>query len=312
MNEFDIIRNFFASQKNSRDDVILGIGDDCAIVAPPPNQQIVITTDTLVAGVHFLENTAADDIAFKSLAVNLSDLAAMGATPAWVTLALTLPHANQSWLEKFSRGFFALAAAHNVQLIGGDLTHGPLSVTIQALGFVPPNEAIRRNTAKPGDLIYVTHTVGDAALALAFLQHKINIKPDFQNNLLQRLNRPIPQIKIGEKLRQVASAAIDISDGLIADLKHILENSHVGAIIHIDAIPMSQALRESVSQQEALSFALNGGDDYELCFTVPQNKKNVIPENCTCIGEITESTELTLRFADGTPYNLEQEGYQHF
>ncbi|EKD72449.1 MAG: hypothetical protein ACD_45C00675G0013 [uncultured bacterium] len=312
MNEFDIIQTYFASQPCQRKDVILGIGDDAAIVQVPADQQLVITTDTLVGGIHFLANTLPFVIGFKSLAVNLSDLAAMGATPAWVTLALTLPEADEAWLSDFTRGFFDLATKYKIQLIGGDLTHGPLSVTVQAHGLVPPQQAIQRNGAKAGDLIYVTGTVGDAALALAFLQKKIMVPTKYQEELQQKLNQPTPRIEIGEQLRTAASAAIDISDGLLADLKHILTRSGVGARINVNNLPLSTALRAATTHEQALAFALTGGDDYELCFTVPRAKKNRVPENCTCIGEITASSDLDLRFADGTTYNLNVEGYTHF
>ncbi|MEO8402340.1 MAG: thiamine-phosphate kinase [Gammaproteobacteria bacterium] len=312
MNEFDIIRTYFTAQICQRKDVALGIGDDAAIVTPPPNHQIIITTDTLVSGIHFLENANAYDIGFKSLAVNLSDLAAMGATPVWITLALTLPNATDVWLKDFSRGFFELATEYNVQLIGGDLSHGPLSITIQAQGLAPTDQAIRRSGAKAGDLIYVTHTVGDASLGLDFLQKKIAIPSTYQSELVQRLTQPTPRIKIGEALRGIASAAIDISDGLIADLKHILDLSQVGARVNIDHIPLSTALKESTTQNQALAYALSGGDDYELCFTIPRSKLNFLPEDCTCIGEITTSLELDLRFSDGTKYNLDTDGYTHF
>lgn len=312
MNEFDIIRKYFASHAVTRGDVALGIGDDAAIVSPPVDQQIVITTDTLVNGVHFPENTAAYDVGFKSLAVNLSDLAAMGATPAWLTLALTLPNANETWLNDFCRGFFALCKDSQAQLIGGDLTRGPLSITVQAMGLVPTNQAIKRSGAQVGDLIYVTHTVGDAAAALALVQKKITVPSQHQQTLLTRLNRPTPRMQIGEQLRGVANAAIDISDGLAADLGHILENSRVGARVNVDHLPLSTALIESVDREQALSFALNGGDDYELCFTVPKNKKELVPEHCTYIGEITDTNELDLRYSDNTKYNLNMNGYQHF
>ncbi|HSW69008.1 MAG TPA: thiamine-phosphate kinase [Gammaproteobacteria bacterium] len=300
MNEFDVIKHFFTSQKIARKDVALGIGDDAAIITPHEDQQIVITTDTLINGVHFPEKTAAYDIGFKALAVNLSDLAAMGATPAWLTLALTLPSVDETWLKEFSRGFFDLAEKYNAELIGGDLTKGPLTVTIQALGLVPFNQAITRSGAKPGDLIYVTNTLGDAAFAL--------VSTEF-SGLKEKLNRPTPQIKIGEQLRGIAHAAIDISDGLVADLGHILEKSNAGAEIHVDALPLSDALRQHINKYE---FALNGGDDYELCFTVPENKKNRVPKNCTCIGKITDSKKINLLFSDGTRYDLDKKGYQHF
>ncbi len=313
MNEFNIIRQFFSSQKLQRQDVMIGIGDDAAVITPPHDQQIVITTDTLVNDVHFPATTSAFDIGFKSLAVNLSDLAAMGATPAWITLALTLPTADETWLTDFSRGIFTLCADYQIQLIGGDLTRGPLAITIQAMGLIPRQQAILRSGAKVGDLIYVTHTLGDAACGLAFLQNKISIASVAQQEfVLARLNRPTPRVQIGNALRGIANAAIDISDGLLADLKHILTESKVGALLNVDRIPISAALAKSVSKEEALSFALHSGDDYELCFTVPKNKKNQIPAHCTCIGEITDSNELVLQNDENTKYNQQPDGYQHF
>lgn len=306
MNEFDIIKQFFTSQRYTHPNVVLGTGDDAAIIDVPSDQQLIITTDTLISGVHFPEYTPAADIGHKSLAVNLSDLAAMGATPAWVTLALTLPDTDETWLGHFSQGFLELAAHYKIQLVGGDLTKGSLSITVQAMGLVPKNQAIRRSGAKSGDLIYVTGTLGDAAMEFNFLRNKTPIKS------LDRLNRPEPRVEIGEQLRGVASAAIDVSDGLAADLGHILENSHAGARVDIEKIPLSSVMREKVSEEEALAFALNGGDDYELCFTVPKIKQNYVPKNCTCIGEIIEASGLDLRFANGTKYNHEIKGYQHF
>ncbi len=311
MNEFSIIQRFFTKQSVSRKDVILGIGDDAAITAPPLDHHLVTTTDTLVSGVHFPIETDPYDIGWKSLAVNLSDLAAMGATPAWLTLALTLPEVDEVWLENFSLGFFTLATEHQAQLIGGDLTRGPLTITIQAQGFIPTGKTIQRNTAKSGDLIYVTHTLGDASAALAMLQKKINVPHEYQKNILTKLNRPIPQIKIGEQLQSIASSAIDISDGLAADLGHILEKSTAGAEINVDSLPLSEALQH-LDKKDALRFALSGGDDYELCFTVPDNKKHLVPAECICIGKITNTNRLDLRHSDGTTYNLPVTGYQHF
>lgn len=311
MNEFDIIQNFFTQQFIQRNDVILGIGDDCAIVQPPKDQEIVITTDTLVEKVHFDTETSPYDIGHKSLAVNLSDLAAMGATPAWATLALTMPKPNEAWLREFSKGLFELAKRFNVQLIGGDLTQGPLTITIQTQGFVPKNQALRRDGAKAGDLIYVTHTLGDAAFGLLCLQQKtIHLEKKAEEHFLTRLHRPEPQIIIGEKLRGIANAAIDISDGLAADLKHILKSSHVGATIYVNEIPLSTMMSESISRDDAIALALNGGDDYELCFTAPPNK--AIESDCTCIGKITEHSGLDLRYRDGKKYTGAIHGYQHF
>ena len=310
MNEFELIEKFFYQQAIHRSDVVLGIGDDCAIVQVPAEQQLVITTDTLVAGVHFFENTEPFDLGFKSLAVNLSDLAAMGATPAWITLALTLPALNEAWLQAFSKGFFQLAKQYNVQLIGGDLTRGPLTITVQAHGLVPHDQALCRSHAQPGDLIYVTNTVGDAALGLLFLQQKIHLDKAQQAAVLNRLHRPEPRIDIGKKLRGHAHAVIDISDGLAADLGHILEKSHVGATIYVDQLPVSSVLREATTPDQAISLALNGGDDYELCFTATADKK--FDFNCTCIGKITDTQTLALRFSDEQSYNGAIHGYQHF
>jgi thiamine-monophosphate kinase len=312
MNEFDCIKKFFNAQPIHRPDVILGIGDDAAIVKAP-SQNLIITTDTLIEDVHFPKNTSAFDIGFKALAVNLSDLAAMGATPAWITLALTLPEINELWLEQFRKGLFALMQRYHVQLIGGDLTRGSLSITIQAHGFSPGNQAIRRDNAKMNDLIYVTHTLGDAALGLLCVTHQIDINPALADSVLTRLNRPEPQIEIGEKLRGIAHSAIDISDGLVADLTHILNRSNVGAIIHVDNIPLSTALRAAVPYHQALKLALTGGDDYELCFTIPAAKKELLDFPCTCIGEIIEAPELYLLHKDKSQYtDISIGGYKHF
>lgn len=312
LNEFDIIHAYFEKQSNSRSDVTLGIGDDAAIVSVPLNHELAITTDTLVSGVHFPVNTSPYDVGYKALAVNLSDLAAMGATPAWATLAVTLPEASTSWLEDFSNGFFALADRYKVKLIGGDITKGPLNITIQALGFLPKSMGLRRDSAQVGDFIYVTHTLGDAGLALMMLGKKV-LPPEISN----KLNRPEPQVWIGEKLRGIANAAIDISDGLAADLSHILEKSSVGASIDVDSIPLSETMREWLPKDEAIKIALTAGDDYELCFTVPENKIPQLAQTLqnmsyTCIGKITESNTLELHYQNGKKYALKNQGYRHF
>ncbi len=309
--EFDIIEQFFNQQPIQHPHVILGIGDDAAIVQVP-SQDLIITTDTLVKNVHFPESASAFDIGFKALAVNLSDLAAMGATPAWITLALTLPEVNEDWLKAFCAGLFELTQRYSVQLIGGDLTRGPLAITIQAHGFTPHQQAIQRYGAQPGDLVYVTHTLGDAALGLLCTKKKIAISPASELFVLTRLNRPEPRVEIGEKLRGVASAAIDISDGLASDLGHILKRSGVGARINVDSLPFSQALRESVTHEKSLELALSGGDDYELCFTVPIEKNKVFDFDCTCIGVITDGRGLELQRGDGSQYSMKMTGYQHF
>lgn len=319
MHEFDLIKHYFATQCEHRRDVVHGIGDDAAIVSVPRDSELAITTDTLVAGVHFPEATQPYDIGYKSLAVNLSDLAAMGAAPAWVTLSLTLPEANEDWVQAFCEGFFTLANRYQVQLIGGDLTRGPLSVTVQALGLVPRQQAILRSGAKPSDLIYVTGTLGDAGLALSSLSQNVSVSPVYQRALLDKLNRPEPRLATGECLRGLASAAIDISDGLAADLSHILQASQVGAHLYVDKLPLSEALTKTLSAEEAIALALTAGDDYELCFTLPEDKRvtlekklSSIPCRYTCIGSITTQPGLELCFQDGRSYHGAIQGYHHF
>lgn len=311
MNEFTLIDHFFNSSPIKRNDVLLGIGDDCAIVHPPAKQELLITTDTLIEGVHFLPDMAAYDIGFKSLAVNLSDLAAKGAEPAWINLALTVPHANDTWLSGFSKGLFDLANRFNVQLIGGDLTKGSLSITIQAIGFAPNNQILRRSGAEIGDLIYVSHTLGDAALGLACLEKSISIT-NYHDYLVARHCRPEPRIEMGLQLRRIAHACIDVSDGLAADLTHILTMSQVGAIVYVDKLPVSEAMIKSISRKEGIDLALNGGDDYELCFTVAPEKAKLLDSNYTCIGKITDTLGLDLRFQNEKKYNGLQAGYKHF
>jgi thiamine-monophosphate kinase len=314
MDEFGIIQKFFTSPI-VRADVALGSGDDCALVNVPEGKQVAITTDTLVNGVHFPETTTPYDIGYKALAVSLSDLAAMGATPAWVTGALTVPVSDPDWLAEFARGFFALAIEHDVQVIGGDLTHGPLSITVQAMGLLPVGKALLRSGARAGDLIYVTGNLGDAGLGLRFLQQKNAVAKKFQKQILQRLNQPAPRIAAGEELLTIASSAIDLSDGLAGDIKHILRKSAVGARIFVDKLPLSAAVRESVSSDEAIALALTAGDDYELCFTVSTEKTALLSNHSfffTCIGEITAEPECIFQLSNGTKYHGNFAGYRHF
>jgi len=318
--EFSLIDRYFAARGLRRPDVALGIGDDCALLIPPAGQHLVVTMDTLVAGVHFFANADPEGLAHKALAVNLSDLAAMGATPAWATLALTLPKADEDWLERFCQGLFALADRYGVQLVGGDTTHGPVTtLTIQAHGFVPPGLALRRNGAKPGDTVYVTGTPGDAGLALAAALGKAAVAPEYRGYVQERLDRPEPRLAQGVALRGIASAAVDISDGLAQDLGHILERSRVGARLDVDRLPLSPALIASLDPEAAIVTALTSGDDYELCFTVPPERaaqlKNVAGGwecRCTRIGVITAEPGLQLVRADGSAFPLERSGYDHF
>jgi thiamine-monophosphate kinase len=237
MHEFQIIKKYFQDQANTGKETIVGIGDDAAIVNVPAHQQLVVCVDTIVEGIHFLPESSAKNIAHQALAVNLSDIAAMGAVAKWFTLALTLPQENEQWLSEFSQGLFALAKQYQVELIGGDTTRGPLTVSIQVLGLIPPAAAILRSGAKVGDKIYVTGSVGDAALGLAMLQETKTVAAEYHDYLRKRYQQPEPQLLIGQALRGIANSAIDISDGLAQDLQHILTQSGVGARIWSSQLP---------------------------------------------------------------------------
>ena len=316
--EFDIIRRYFSQQQSFRADVNLGIGDDAALLQPPADQMLVVTTDTLVSGVHFPENTDAVSVGYKVLAVSLSDLAAMGAEPAWMTLAITLPQSDENWLTDFARGLFSLAQEHNIQLVGGDTTRGPLSITVQAMGFVPQQQALMRSGAKAGDGIYVTGTLGDAGAGLKLIKKELSAEEAIAHELHDRLNRPTPRVAAGLALRELASAVIDISDGLSSDLGHILEASHVGADIMIEALPLSNAFR-SLKLENAWQLAVSAGDDYELCFTVPAEREQSVQQQLdtkgiqwTRIGVITSQPGLRWHDKAGNELSLTNSGYDHF
>jgi len=324
VSEFDLIEVIRARTAQSRGDVVLGIGDDAALLKPPPGQQLVACTDTLVAGVHFPQGTAPQDIGWKSLAVNLSDLAAMGATPAWAMLALTLPHADQRFVEAFADGFAQLARKHALALVGGDTTQGPLSVTISAFGFLPESRVLLRSGARVGDAVFVTGTLGDAAAALRLMQDSGLGTRDPSNEqarseLLLRLNRPEPRIAAGLALRDVASACIDVSDGLLADLGHICQASGMGAIVEADALPLSSAMLALFEADERRAFALSGGDDYELCFTASVDRADRIAADfarlgfgAARIGRIVAETGVRVRDANGNAVEPPRRGWQHF
>lgn len=323
MNEFALIRRYFtgvgaASAGVARADVALGIGDDCAVLNPPPGMRLALTTDTLNAGIHFPVATDPYAIGFKSLAVNLSDLAAMGATPAWFSLNLSLPEVSEDWLAGFSQGLFALAQEYGVQLIGGDTTRGPLGIGITAVGFLPADKALTRAGARVGDRIYVTGSLGDAALALAVLKRELTLDEEQRSHVFAKLNRPPPRVAEGARLLDLASACIDISDGLIADLGHILAASRVGARIDLRRLPISAAYA-SVSAEFGWLLAATHGDDYELCFTLPAARQAVfdglLPRfacGVTYIGDI--EAEPGLRLYDGRePVALPaRAGFDHF
>lgn len=316
LGEFELIARYFANAAAGRKDVVLGVGDDAALIRVPAGCELVAATDTLVAGTHFPADAPVESIGHRALAVNLSDFAAMGATPAWFTLALTLPEALESWLERFSAGLLGLAARHEVALIGGDTTAGPLTVTVQLLGHVPPGRAVRRSGAAAGDLLCVSGTLGDAAAGLASLQGRLAIAASADRDALQgRFLYPDARVRLGLALRGIASAAIDVSDGLAADLGKLLSASGVGARMELDQLPLSTALRGSVPRAEALRHALHGGDDYELCFTVPAARcTDLVRESgvpVTAIGVI-ESTPGLRGFDSGRSVALSLSGFDHF
>ncbi len=316
--EFDIIRQYFTSTI-SRADVVLGIGDDAAILTVPNDHQLLQSVDTLVAGVHFPIETSPQDIAYKALAVNLSDIAAMGAEPAWFTLAITLPNDDEKWLKAFSESLSSIAEKYNIQLIGGDTTNGPLCISITINGFVPIGKALTRDNAQATDKIYVSGTIGDAALALAEWQGQCLLREESIGYLKERLNQPKPKIELGLLLREYASSCIDISDGLIADLGHITDSSDVGAKITFEKIPRSKEFDLNLTDEALIvPLVLSGGDDYELCFTIPITKQaefeKVVEENkmlVTCIGEI-ESQSGVRCIKDNKEIDIQEMGYQHF
>lgn len=315
MNEFELIERYFSTQGQRRGDVVLGIGDDCALLRMPPGMELAVSMDTLVEGVHFSLGTAPEALGHKALAVNLSDLAAMGAEPAWTMLALTLPREDLPWLEAFSRGFVGLADRFGVQLVGGDTTRGPLSITVQVNGLLPAGTALRRAGAQVGDGVYVTGTLGDAGLALLQLQQQGVRDPA----VINRLERPEPRVKVGMALRGLASATIDISDGLLADLRHILRASRCGALLQLERLPLSPSVSALVSQNDDWLLPLASGDDYELCFTASPSSHDEIEHisrelglPITRIGEVRKELGLACELR-GTAYSTGSvTGFMHF
>jgi len=318
MKEFELIKQFFTEQAVKRKDVLLGIGDDCAVVSSTENQNIVVTTDTLVAGVHFPLGTSPKAIGHKAVAVNLSDIAAMGAKPSWISLAITLPEVNDDWLSEFCSGVFELCEYYNVQLIGGDTTQGPLSITITAQGITPEGKYLSRSGAKSGDWLYVTGELGDAALALQHYKESVLTENDIIEQVQNKLDFPKPRVLAGQALREYASAAIDISDGLLSDLGHICQASNVGANIVLDAIPLSDAMKKSQLFDDSVHLALNGGDDYELLFTVSEDKKVGMETALshagtviTCIGQINASQIISTTL-NNKAVPIRNSGFEHF
>lgn len=319
MGEFELIQRCFAEAGRKRTDVAIGIGDDGAVLQVREGCDLVITTDSMVEGIHFFPDVDPRSLGHKLVAVNVSDLAAMGAEPCWLSLALTLPKVDEAWLTAFAEGLSETADYYNCQLIGGDTTRGPLSLTMIAKGVVPKGKAITRAGAQNGDYLYVTGTLGDAALGLQLVQNKVEISKKHRAHILQRFHYPTARVALGQALRNIASSAMDVSDGLAGDLLHILRRSKVGAVVDVNKLPMSQALKDSCDAEQALKYALSGGEDYELLFTVPENRRGSLEVllspygvPVTCIGRITGAVGK-LEFKQGEqPFIYQHQGFEHF
>jgi thiamine-monophosphate kinase len=318
--EFDLIRQFFTRQSKHAE---LGVGDDAALFQVSAGCQLAVSTDMLVAGTHFFHDAAPYDIGWKALAVNVSDMAAMGAQPKWATLAIALPETNEIWLAEFSRGFFACAEQFDVDLIGGDTTRGPLNISVTIMGEVPIGEALRRDDAKVGDDIWVSGYLGSAAAGLAHLQGKIMFEKDAQEASIHALHRPTPRLSLGLALRNIANSAIDISDGLAADLGHILDASNVGADVFIEKIPHLSSLQTTKNltndHADFKGYILSGGDDYELCFTAPETARsridalaNTLNLPLARIGKISATKGLRVYDANKQLIPLDKKGFDHF
>ncbi|OFZ67304.1 MAG: thiamine-phosphate kinase [Betaproteobacteria bacterium RBG_16_56_24] len=316
MNEFDLIRRYFT---RAAPGALLGVGDDAALLQVSAGNVLAVSTDMLVSGTHFFPDADPFMLGHKTLAVNLSDMAAMGAVPRWATLAIALPEVDEAWLERYSAGFFALADRYGVGLVGGDTTRGPLNLCVTIFGEVPEQQALRRNGAHVGDEVWVSGTLGNAALALAHLQGSVVLDADEFAACAPALHQPQPRIALGLALRGIASSAIDISDGLLGDLGHILEASQVAAQLDLASLPVSPILRRFIQQTPGRQCALSGGDDYELCFTAPAmrhagilNISTRLELPLTCIGKIVAGRGCIVHDASGNPIKVEAGGYDHF
>jgi thiamine-monophosphate kinase len=314
--EFDLIAKHFT---RATPGAVLGVGDDCALLAPSPGMQLAVSTDMLLEGRHFAPQDSPAGIGHKSLAVNLSDLAAMGATPRWATLAIALPAADDAWLTAFARGFFRIADQHGIELVGGDTTRGPLTLSITVIGEVPPGQALRRDGAQAGDDVWVSGTLGSAALALAYRQGRLFMEQVDAARVLPALYLPTPRVELGIALRGVATSAIDISDGLLGDLGHVLERSKVGATLEFAALPTLPVAQAYLHEPVARDCVLAGGDDYELCFTAPVSRRDAVAAAAqsanvpvTRIGRITLEPGLSVVDAEGQPLRFDRTGYDHF
>lgn len=301
--EFSLIARYF-SKLDAGPNVVVGNGDDAAILRLAPDEELAVSVDSMLEGVHFPQHSPPAEIAYRAVAAAVSDLAAMGARPMAMTLALSLPKAEESWLAPFRSGLVDAVSDFSMPLVGGDLTRGPLSITVQVMGAVPVGQAIRRSGAKVGDLIYVGGPLGDSAAGLAVLEGRLVGDDSCTQALIHRFWRPKPALQLGLSLRGLASAAVDVSDGLLADLEHIARASGVAARVHASSVPLSKALRSVASPEQALAWALAGGEDYQLCFTLAANIEP--PEGCTSIGCVEGGSGVRCDQA------MTQEGYRHF
>lgn len=319
LSEFSIIRQYLSDITEHDGSVQYGIGDDAAIIQVPTGMQLIASIDTVLQDTHFPSSTSATDLGHKALAVNLSDMMAMGAVPKWVLLSLSMPVAEPEWIEKFAIGFGALARQHAISLIGGDISKGPLSVTVQIQGLVPTGTALMRTGAQIDDLIYVTGCLGDAGVGLDIIRQKLSVPKDFQQYFFDRLNKPEIYSKAGQKLRGIANSAIDVSDGLIADLGHILTASQIGAQIQMQQLPLSDQMQTCIEQTDAWHYALTAGDDYQLCFTATQKNNDRIMQifrglniPVSCIGKTTARQKLQCKHPDGSDFVSIGKSYSHF
>ena len=318
MGEFDLIKRYFTPEHYSSD-VLLGVGDDAAVLDVPAGFRLVAAVDTIVEGIHFPAGTSSANIAYRSLAVNLSDMAAMGAQPKWFTLSLSLPHASEYWLSEFSSSLSELASRFGVQLVGGDTVKGPLCISIQILGWVEQGQWLTRAGAKPGDLIFVSGVPGEAAGGLQLLlKPDLQAAPEHRHLLLERFYRPTPRVELGRRLKAVATAAMDISDGLLTDLRKLCVASSCGADLQLERLPISLSLRAVFGEITAEHLALQGGDDYELLFTIPPERltdlQSITAElgvQCTQIGRITLNAKVQC-YREQLPVEIPDTGFDHF
>ncbi|MGZ5101301.1 MAG: thiamine-phosphate kinase [Usitatibacter sp.] len=314
--EFELIARYFTRPAAN---AVLGVGDDCALVDVTNGMDLAVSMDTLVSGTHFFPDVDPENLGHKALAVNLSDMAAMGAMPYWAMLTPTVPNVDHAWLGAFAKGFFDLAQEHNVSLIGGDTTRGPLTLTVTIMGEVPAGAALRRSGAKAGNDIWVSGNIGDAALAVAHRHGRLVLGEDDYREAVMRLYEPSPRVQLGQALRGLATAAIDVSDGLLADLTHICRLSGVGATVELASVPVSAIGAKHINSDAGRTAIVAGGDDYELCFTAHPNSRDSIEDltdvlgiPITRVGQIKRGKGVSLLGPDGKAMKVDGRGYDHF